>query len=148
MSDTKYGKYIVTEPKPEAIEKLRERIEADGRKFGATGKTVIYVDDEHLKGAFYLESALIWSPFSNDHSHAHDFDEYICFSGTNPDDPHDLCGEVEITLGDEKHLLTKSCAIFVPKGLEHLPVVFKRVDRPILFYTTAPVPVYSLKQEK
>jgi hypothetical protein len=35
-------------------------------------------------------------------------------------------------LGDEKHMLSKTCSIFIPKGLEHCPLIHRRVDRPYL----------------
>ena len=56
--------------------------------------------------------------------------------GTNPADPFNLGGEVQITLGDELHSITQSCAIFVPRGLQHCPLVIKKVSTPILLVTT------------
>ena len=66
-------------------------------------------------------------------SHTHDFDEVVGFVGSDPQNPRDLGGEVEFWLEDEKYLLTKSCLIYVPKGLRHCPLTVNRVDRPILF---------------
>jgi hypothetical protein len=34
--------------------------------------------------------------------HSHDYNEIVGISGTNFDDPWDLCGEAEITLNGEK----------------------------------------------
>jgi hypothetical protein len=47
-------------------------------------------------------------------AHTYDFDEIIAFIGTNPDGIHNLGGEVELWLAGEKHLITKSCLVFVP----------------------------------
>ena len=55
-------------------------------------------------------------------------------TGTNPDYPNDLFGEVEMFLNGEKHLLTKSCLTFIPAGLEHGPIRMTRMDRPILHF--------------
>ena len=71
-----------------------------------------------------------------------DFDEVIAFFGTDPDDIHDLCGEVELWLGDEKHIIDKSCMVFVPAGLNHCPLRFNRVDRPIFYFTAGPGSMY------
>lgn len=148
MKDSKYGKYIVYNdimppsegappPPPDGVR---------------TGASVLYVDDTILRGAFYFSCALIWKASDrgsppNAHSH-YDYDEYIGFVGSNPDDPKDLCGEVEVWLGDEKHVINKSCAIFIPKGLKHCPVYFRRVDKPIFYFSTAPSTSYGKDQPK
>ena len=69
-------------------------------------------------------------------------DEVVAFFGTNPEDPWDLCGEVELWLGDEKHIITKSSLVFIPKGLKHCPLIARRVDRPIFHFTTGPAHLY------
>ena len=143
MAETKYGKYIITEAKPP---QGRPPPPADPRE--RTGEMLVLVDDSVIKGAFYLNCALIWKASNRGSpggSHTHDWDEYVGFIGSNPEDPHNLCGEVEITLGDEKHILTKSCAVFIPKGLLHCPIVFRRVDRPIFYFSTGPKALYDKK---
>ncbi len=142
MSTTKYGKYIVTEAKlpPPGVA-------APAQTGERTGEMVLLVTDEVIKGAFYLNCALIWKASDKGSPgirHAHnDYDEYVGFMGSNPEDPHDLCGEVEFWLDDEKHILTKSCAVFIPKGLMHCPIYFRRVDRPIFYFSTAPSTTYG-----
>jgi hypothetical protein len=46
-----------------------------------------------------------------------------------------LGGEVEIALGDEweKHVITTSAIICLPRGVAHCPVYVKRVERPFYF---------------
>ena len=66
-------------------------------------------------------------------SHVHDYDEILGFIGSDPEHPHDLGGEVEYWMEDEKYILNKSCLIWIPKGLRHCPLSITRVDRPILF---------------
>ena len=73
----------------------------------------------------------------------HDFDEVVGFIGSDPQNPRDLCGEVEFWLEDEKYLLTNSCLIFAPKGLRHCPLHVRRVDRPILFLAVSMTNQYS-----
>jgi hypothetical protein len=64
----------------------------------------------------------------------HTVDEIFLFIGTDPEDPTDLGGEVEFWMGRgedaEKHVITKTSVVFVPKGLVHGPIVFKNVRRP------------------
>ena len=77
-------------------------------------------------GAYYLETCMMLRTGSTpdlQEPHSHDFDEYLVFLGTDPDDHFDLGGEVELWVGDEKRLLTRSCAVFVPAGVPHCPLV-------------------------
>jgi hypothetical protein len=119
---------------------------ADQSKFsGTTLSPVAYIDSRFVPGAFYAES--VWFREASEGSppeHSHDdFDELLMFFGSDPERPHDLCGEVELWVGGEKHLLTESAMVFVPKGVKHCPMIFRRVDRPILHLSTAPSQNYS-----
>ena len=140
MAKTKYGKYIVYDAKPPMPPPPRPA----GKR---NGEMVLYSDNTVIPGAFYLNCALIWNASEGGSpgiSHSHeDYDEYVGFLGSNPENPHDLCGEVEFWLGGEKHLLTKSCAVFIPRGLLHCPVYFRRVDRPMFYFSTAPTITYG-----
>ena len=144
MAETKYGKYIITEPKPDFWSE--EGAKKDGPD---TIHPTVYVDDKILEGAFYVECNWFWK--ANQYSppvHTHnDFDEVLAFIGSNPDDPQDLCGEVELWLDDEKHMLTKSCLVFIPKGLKHCPMLVKRADRPIFHFSTGTSGAYVKDQD-
>jgi hypothetical protein len=85
-----------------------------------------------------IEAAKAVSP----KAHAHDYDEVIAFFGTNPDDPYDLGAEVELWLDDEMQIITKTSLVFIPAGLKHSPLVFRRVDHPVFHYTTGPGKMY------
>ena len=144
MAKTKYGKYIITKPEGE--------VAASGWSPGGPrvwvsdrAARVMYLDNEVLKGAFYVECVWIYkqSDSMGPQAHTHDFDEIIAFFGSNKKDPFDLGGEVELWLGGEKHIITKSCVVFVPKGLKHCPLIFKRVDSPIFHFTTGPASMYG-----
>jgi hypothetical protein len=75
------------------------------------------------------------SPSSDVKPHKHDYDEVLALIGSNPDDPNNLNGELEIFLNGEKHLITKSVMIFLPAGLEHGPIRWLRVDRPVFHFS-------------
>jgi quercetin dioxygenase-like cupin family protein len=99
-----------------------------------------YIDSNFVPGSFYAECVLFHEASEGsppEHSHD-DFDEIVMFFGTDPERPHELCGEVEWWMGGEKYMLTQSCMIFVPRGLRHCPVYLRRVDRPILNLSTGP----------
>jgi mannose-6-phosphate isomerase-like protein (cupin superfamily) len=141
MAETKYGKYIITEPKSNIATTDWGKEETASERMNR----IFYLDDEVIKGAFYVECA--WfvraSHEPAPEPHTHDFDEVLAFLGTNPDKPYDLGGEIEVWLDDEKHVLTKSCLVFIPKGLRHCPLVFRRVDRPIFHFATGSGGMYT-----
>jgi hypothetical protein len=69
-------------------------------------------------------------------SHHHDVDEYLFFLGGQlPDLTANFDAEIEIFLGPEyeRHIITKPCILFIPKGMEHNPMDIKRVGKPLLF---------------
>ena len=78
--------------------------------------------------------------------HAHNFDELFLFIGTDPHDTLNLGGEVEAWVGEgeeaEKFLFTKATSIFVPAGVVHNPVYYRRVDKPYLMVVIALVKDY------
>lgn len=138
MTDTKYGKYIVTRPKERYV-----------KNWNSAKKLSTFMDDKIVKGAFYFSG--IWCYKASkvpEPAHVHDdWDECIGFLGTNFENPFDLGGEVELWLGGEKHIITETCIVFVPAGLEHCPVYFRRVDSPIWFYSTGPKKKYTLRKK-
>ena len=106
----------------------------------------MYLDSEYVKGAFYVECVWFWPTDKEDKGspepHTHDYDEVLAFFGTNPEDFYDLGAEVELTLGGEKHTITRSCIVFIPKGLEHGPLNFIQVNRPVFHFTSGPSRMY------
>jgi hypothetical protein len=143
MAELKYAKNIITELKSPGfpgISSPKQKAERAQRMKG-----VLHMDDTVTPGAFYVD--LVWftkGTATEEHAaHTHDFDEFLTFWGTNPDDPKDLCGEIELWLEDEKHLITRSCLVFIPKGMKHCPLIVRRVDRPILHFAAGTAHRYS-----
>ncbi len=74
------------------------------------------------------------------HPHAHeDFDEMLAFFSLDPDNMTDLHGELSFSLGaegeEEPVLCTESTVFPMRKGYFHLPLVFTKVDKPMIFMT-------------
>lgn len=107
---------------------------------------VLWMDENVVPGSFHINTAWFFHPAEAvenvPHTHAED-DEIIGFIGSDPDNPGNLGAEVEIMLGDERHVITKSSMIFVPAGLKHCPLILRRVDRPIFHFTTVPGKRYT-----
>ena len=108
---------------------------------------LMYLDKTVLDGAFYMECAWFWPgdwPNGKDwkedavKAHTHDYGEIIGFYGSNPDDPADLCGEVELWIDGKQNIADRSFVAFVPAGIEHCPLKILRIDRPIFHFSTGP----------
>lgn len=150
MAELKYSKYIVTDPKPIPPE-LKAKFDAERktRKSTIESTHLLSVDNSIVKDFFYVDCHWLWRGTAEDaveEPHTHDFDEVIGFIGSNRQDPHDLGGEITIWLDNNKHVLTKSCLIFLPAGTLHCPILFNRIDKPVFFLTIAPVKEYTRKE--
>ena len=81
--------------------------------------------------------------------HAHPSYEVLCFIGGNPLNIRDFGGEVELTMGDEKHIINSTSFVIVPPGLPHCPLNFKKVDKPFMFMVILTMGKYAtLPQEQ
>jgi hypothetical protein len=136
MTQTKYGKYVIREP----IEK------------GRMGPNIHLCAEEGCIGAQFPDfpaeqtMIIITEPTEmNAKPHAHDYDQFLCFLGPNPLNFFEFDAEIEISLGEEgeKHIVDTTSIVYVPKGLFHCPIKFKRVDKPVLFMHTCFAPEYS-----
>lgn len=96
-------------------------------------------DGEYGNIGFHMYWQTIKEPFiMASEPHKHDFPQYLILSSLDADDLIDLCGTVEITLSEdgknmETHIITKATTIYVPAGLYHNPLIFKKVTKPILW---------------
>jgi hypothetical protein len=85
--------------------------------------------------------------------HAHDFDQFLIFVGGDLTNMPDLGGVVELTLSRdgkklEKFVITEACTVYVPAGLYHCPLNFKKINnpkKPILFHDLFFSPEYKRK---
>jgi len=136
MADSKYSKYIITQPKL-----ITEMAHHDFTKVsGFTFPDEVYLDKDILKEANqWLDITWIWelpNPRELPGAHSHPFDEIVLVIGSNPGNLRDLGGEVEWWMGSgkeaEKFTLTSTTLMYVPRGLTHGPLKFIKVDKPIL----------------
>jgi hypothetical protein len=69
--------------------------------------------------------------------HTHKYDEFLMFLGAElPDLCKSFDAEVDFWMGDdfEKHTITSTTIIFIPKGVMHSPLNFRVIRKPILFH--------------
>lgn len=140
MAETKYDKYvmqhpIINLPHPHEAGKIWPSISIEGEK------------------DFHSDFSLVVLPVvepvvMEDYAHAHDFDMYLTVIGFDPNGLNDLGAEIEMCFGEEeeKHIITTPSSIYIPKGLVHCPMTFKRVEKPILLIHATLASKYTKKQ--
>jgi len=144
VSKSKYAKYIIYDvpppppgQKPLGTPKRLAEERAKGNYMEATW--MFTLDDKIARGGIYTNCVWLWAKHGKDLeieiAHTHNFDETLGFIGTVRENPRALGGELDLWLEDEKFTINRSCLIFVPKGMKHLPLVLKRIDSPIFFWT-------------
>ena len=135
MTEKKYDKYIIREP----LEKMT-----------VPGIHVCAEDD--CTGSKFpnfpaeLTSVLVTEPKTmNPNPHAHDYDQFLCFLGANTGNFYEFDAEIEVVLGEEgeSNIVDTSSIVYLPKGLVHCPIHFKRVGKPVLFIHLCFAPEYT-----
>lgn len=131
MAQSKYQKLLVDKPKLEVA--LNQVIK------GRQHPPATYMSNDLVENSnTYIEMGWIWGmPDKNPYipEHTHDYDEIVLHIGSDINNPDDLGAEIEFYVNGEKLIVNKTSALFVPKGLKHGPLVWKRVDRPHLEIT-------------
>jgi hypothetical protein len=97
---------------------------------------LLYLDGVRLKGAPYMET--VWFKTANDTGpapHEHDFDEFIGFMGTDCAHPEELGATLRFYIGDEPVTVTKSCLVYIPRGVRHSPIIIPEMERPIIHFS-------------
>jgi hypothetical protein len=147
-SERKFAKYISYDVNPSKVSAEAEKQMAElNKKIGSTVRGTRLLDIDKVEGSFYTDFLWMWGGTAKgniEEEHSHDFDEVIGFIGAKGQkEPHELGGEVEISLGGEKYTITKSCLIWVPKGLKHCPLRLSRIDSPSIAFTVGMTSKYS-----
>jgi len=131
MLESKYASNLVKKP----IREIVKPYPVKGRQI----PTMTYMSNGLVPGSnVYVELGWIWKvPEPNPQilEHTHDYNEIVLHIGTDPDNPEELGGEVEFVVGGEKLTIDKTSALYVPEGLKHGPLTWKRVDKPHLLMT-------------
>jgi hypothetical protein len=130
MADSKVEKYVVKKPAYEVIPKF----EVKGRIPAMTLMSENLVPGTKM----YVETGwILGMPDPNPHigEHTHDYDEIILHIGTDPNNPEDLGGEIEIGIDGQPVTINSTSGIYVSKGVKHGPLVWKKFTKPHLELT-------------
>lgn len=122
------------------------------------GRRIHWVDGNNMPGAFQMNTCWWYKPnreqiLSNPKSqvgkpHHHSYPEILGFYGSDPENPYDLGGEVELFINGEPHILTKSSMVFLPPDVPHCPLYVNRVDRPIFHFSVVMNNLYTFDGER
>ncbi len=130
MAKSKYDKYVVKKPAYEVTPKF----EVKGRIPAMTLMSSNLVPGTKM----YIETGwVLGMPDPNPHigEHTHDYDEIVLHIGTDPSNPEDLGGEIEIGMDGQPVTIDSTSAIYIPKGVKHGPLVWKKFKKPHLELT-------------
>ncbi len=95
--------------------------------------------------SFQIRFTHVSVPFEGkEDAHKHDFAEVFVFVPCN-EDLNAYDAETWLYLGDngEKMVITETCAVHVPAGLLHCPIIHKRVGQPFFFVNCPITSKYS-----
>jgi hypothetical protein len=144
MKEGKYGKYIIQE-----LQTPSSFSPEFNSAYAEYAHRILWMDNAVVDGAFQMNTSWYLNPPKRDivenFPHVHEFDELIGFYGSDPENPYDLGGLIEFSIMGEKHDLTRSSLIFVPAGVEHLPLNIVRVDRPIFHFSISMSGEYTMR---
>ena len=128
MIEGKYAKYFLT--KPALINKPRIPMPSPGA----------YIDSALHFGS-YASFSMAWryinEPMLFDRiPHTHDFDEFLCFLGGNMENMFEFDATIELSMGEDGEvcLIEQATVVYIPAGLVHTPLTFKRINKPVLFH--------------
>jgi hypothetical protein len=86
----------------------------------------------------YIETGWVFGmpdPNPHIHEHVHDYDEIVIHLGTDPKDQEDLGGEIEFMVDGQPLIINKTSTVYVPKGVKHGPLTWKKYSKPHLELT-------------
>ena len=116
------------------VEKPHYEVGANQDIKGRQNPTMTFMSNDLVPGSdTYIEIGWVYDmpePNPHIHDHAHDFDEIVLHVGTDPDNPEYLGAEIEFVVGGQKLTINKTSALFIPKGVDHGPLIWKKVDKP------------------
>ncbi len=125
-----YSKYVISELKAPAMKP--EFVE----KYKTFATRVLWMDKNVCPGAFQMNVSWYCKPARHaPEAHVHEDHEIIAFFGGNPEDPYNLNAEIEMWMGDQKYMLTRSTMMYAPAGVKHCPLILHRVDQPVFHFS-------------
>ena len=124
MDDVDYEKYLVRKPAYEQGPPVK------GRQY----PSMTVMSRDLAAGAnHYIDLGWIWDmPDPNPHifEMTHRYDEIVLHIGGDMHNPQSLGGEIEFVLGGQPLIVNRTSGIWVPKGVKHGPLTWKKFEKP------------------
>ncbi|MCX7911351.1 MAG: hypothetical protein N2506_00070 [Dehalococcoidales bacterium] len=151
--NSRYEKYIVRKPgvvKAVTGERLVVEVpsgEIPVRSPVDTGPLVIFSDDFLPGATTKVEYGFITGDTEigmgkGFGAHKHEYPEIFLFLGTDHRDVQSLGAEAEFWLGEgdelEKVKFTTSSSVYVPPGVAHFPLIWRKIRRPVMMAVIVP----------
>ena len=118
---------------------VRKPIREVGLGSKTTGRQIpsqTYMSNALVPGSnTYIEFSWIYDmPNPNPHipEHVHNYDEIVIHIGNDAKNPQDLGGEIEYCYDGQPLVFDTTTALFIPRGVKHGPLTWKKVTRPHL----------------
>jgi hypothetical protein len=127
MAKGKYAKNILTDLFWKSEENPNLSVSGTRHAGAKWGGGFLSMDTDYVSTAHVMISQ----------PHVHEFPQYLNFYSANPRDAHDFDAEVEVTIEGEKYVIKEPSSVYVPAGVHHGPVVFAKINKPILFIDIA-----------
>jgi hypothetical protein len=126
----KYEKMFVSQDNPDTITK--KYLKLDPKAY----KSFRYMDDKVVAGCEFGCDNIWLTPAKETKvmdANKQPYDRFFGFYSYNYENIRDLCAEMEVYIGGEKHIVKRSGAIFIPANLEIGPMIFRDIKKPIFF---------------
>jgi hypothetical protein len=134
--DINYERYLVRKPVYEVIAGTPVKNRQEPASMTFMNRNLVPECD------IYVEGGWVWGmPDPNPHifDHVHrDFEELVLHYGTNYEHPEELGAEIEFWIEDQPLKVDKTAVIFVPKGMSHGPLIWKKYSAPHLEMAIVP----------
>jgi hypothetical protein len=95
--------------------------------------TMTYMSNNQVNAAnYYVEYGWIWEPTDRGIGEMvhNNFEEIVLHIGGDPENPEDLGADMEFCMGGKPFAVNTSFAAFIPKGVSHGPLTWKKVRKP------------------
>ncbi len=127
MTETNFKNFKVSVPIRECGANLNVK--------GLTLPTYTYMSNKQVPNCnVYLEISWIYSmpepAVVIPSVHSHPYEQITMLIGSDPNNPENLGGEVESTMGGQTMSTNKTNCMFIPKNIEHGHLTWKKFEKP------------------